>query len=247
MKIKQNESLTQSIKAVIYGPSGAGKTSIIKTYDEQKYGKAILISAEAGLMSIRGHKVDIIDITLDDQDKPLPKEERFKRLVEAFQYVSTHPEYKTIFLDSITEVGQNCIEALKKEFTASQALPMWGAYGDRMRGITKAFRDLPNKNVIILGLSTIDKDEFQRRFTSIDLQGKIGDQLPQYFDEVLYLSIETTDKNETKRTLLTQTQNNIIAKDRSGKLDLKEEPNLTKIFDKILTTTQPTTTSKGNK
>jgi len=242
MKIKQNDTLTQSIKAVIYGPSGTGKTSIIKTYDEAQFGKAILISAEAGLMSIQGHKIDIIDITIDDQDKPLPKEERFKRLVEAFQYVSTHPEYKTIFLDSITEVGQNCIEALKKEFTVSQALPMWGAYGDRMRGIVKAFRDLPNKHVVILGLSSIDKDEFQRRFTSVDLQGKIGDQLPQYFDEVLYLSIETNEKQETKRTLLTQSQNNIIAKDRSGRLNLKEEANLTTIFTKVLAkpvTTQP--------
>lgn len=224
-----NEIDSQKINCVIYGLSGAGKTSLAKTLAGYK---PLIISAEGGLLSIRGSGIDFLDLTRDGTAL-VPRDKRADRIREVYQYLLTpeaREKYDTIVIDSLTEIGQCVQESVKKEFpNANQALPMWGEYGNRMRDLVKAFRDLPGFNVVFISLSKISKDENGRRFSEFDIAGSISDKLPGFLDLVLYLRVNT----DGLRELVCQPTDSILAKDRSGKLDKVEPANLGFLFNKI--------------
>lgn len=222
---------TQLIKGLVYAPSGNGKTTLAKTL--KKY-NPLVISAEAGMMSLAGSGVDYIDITKDDKGDLLPKEKRADRLKEVYQYVQSEEakkKYSCLVLDSITEMGQLIQGVARLAYPdEKQNFQMWGKYGEMMRDLVKAFRDLPGYHVIFICLSTIDKDENGRRYAAFDLSGKIGEQLPAFFDLVMYLHVDA----ESRRTLVCQPTDAIFAKDRSSKLDRVEPADLGLVFNKML-------------
>lgn len=224
-----------SLKFVIYGPPGVGKTSLAATTG----GRVCVISAEGGLLSLSGKEIDFIDLTRDDDGSLLPKEERFDRLSAAYKYLASakaREKYSTIFLDSLTEIGQNLVEKLKlkhENLDKKDGFALWGEYADSMRAMIKAFRDLPKYHVIFTALETTDKDEVGRRFANVDLQGKIATQLPGYVDFVFKMHSFDDESGVRRRVLITGGSDKVIAKDRSGKLEQIEEPNLFNIYKKV--------------
>lgn len=234
MKIQNTENLgVNALKVLIYGASGTGKTTLAGTLSES----TLIVSAEAGLLSIANKKMDVIDITTDDSGTLLPKEKRIGRLGEVYKFLNeaeTQKKYRTVFIDSLTEIGQNMLEQLQTEFPdAKDTLRLYGENSKRMRSLIKSFRDLPNYNVIFTCLSLEDKDENNRRIISTDLVGKMTQQIYGYFDEVFYLYVSKDEQGNFNRHLLTNSQETVIAKDRSGRLDRIELPNLGRVFEKI--------------
>lgn len=232
MKIFNTDQVgDSSLKILVYGESGAGKTTLAGTIKEP----TLIISAEAGLLSLKGKKIDVIDLSLDDEGKVIPQENRIVRLSEVYKYLLTDEakkKYKWIFVDSLTEISQNLMAALYKEFPERKdTLPMYGENSKRMRSIVKTFRDLPFYNVVITALSMVDKDENNQRYTGINIVGKLSDSLPAFFDEVFYLHV---DKETSERVLVTEKSDKLVCKDRSGKLDKFEKPDLSQIASKIL-------------
>jgi AAA domain len=225
---------SQYIKATVYGPSGAGKTSLVKTLPPEF--KPFVMSIEGGLLSISGSNIDFVDVTRGDDGRLLPMIERPKRIKEVYAYLQT-PEakakYNTIFVDSLTELGQTVHAMAAKEFPeAKDMLRLWGAYGISMRDTIRAFRDIPDYHVIFTCLSKIDRDEATgKRSAAFDLQGSISEKLPGYLDLVMYLRV----REDGTRELVCGATEAVPAKDRSGKLDKVEPANLGHVFSKILT------------
>ena len=62
---------------------------------------------------------------------------------------------------------------------------------------------------------------------------KTGQSLPYYFDEVLALRVEKDADGVTQRALMCDSDGLWLAKDRSGKLDQWEAPDLSAIIKKI--------------
>ena len=64
---------------------------------------------------------------------------------------------------------------------------------------------------------------------------KLTQKLPYLFDEVLYLGVKTDPStNQSFRFIQTQPDFQVAAKDRSGKLNFTEPPNLGLIINKII-------------
>lgn len=233
MKIKSTNSIEQQkIKAFVYGFSGAGKTSLAKTLP-----KCLVISAESGLLSIANSGIDYIDISQNDSGDLIPKEKRIDRLVDVYRWLLTDDakKYDWIMLDSLSEIGQCLVDRLRKEFPDKKdTLAMWGEYANKMRDLVKSFRDLPNHNVVIVSLAVVEKDENGKRFAAVDLQGSISQKIAGYFDLFLYLHTAKQDDGSIKRELICQSEDWVIAKDRSGILSQREEADLGKIAGKIL-------------
>lgn len=234
MRIISSKNIGQdSLKMLIFGRSGAGKTTISATANE----KTLVLSAESGLLSISDKEVDVIELNTDDNGQTLPREARIDRLMQVYKFVTSDAakDYKWLIIDSITEIGQNLVEKLQKEYPdRKDGLVLWGEYSKQMRGIIKAFRDLSRFNVVMTALAIEERDENGKMQIGIDLNGKISQQMPQFFDEVFYLHVRKDEKGEPIRKLLCQPNDYVpVAKDRSGKLAALEDPSLEVISKKI--------------
>jgi len=206
------------VKLLVYGQAGAGKTSLIPTLPTP-----IVLSAEGGLLSISGSDTPYIEIkTIDD-------------LFEAYEWLTTTDEGKTfnsIALDSISEIAEVCLDNEKK--IAKDPRQAYGEMQTKMADIIRAFRDIPNRHVLMTAKLEKQADEMGRILYAPSMPGnKTGQALPYFFDEMLALRVEKDAEGNTQRALMCDSDGLWAAKDRSGKLDAWEAPNLGEIIAKI--------------
>lgn len=215
--------------ALVIGSAGKGKTSLLRTIPEDE--AVCVLSAESGLLCVRdlveSGRVQGFEINswADMQDAYLE-----------LHGAKGNPAYQWIFIDSLTEIAALLVKQMEKEFPDKKdAIKMWGMYTSRMTELIKGFRDMQPYNVVFTCLDSTEADENNVRFTGPSLQGSaIKQKLPSYFDEVFYLDVFPTEEDPTRRLLITQPVNQKPAKDRSGKLNVTESPDLTAIKTKIL-------------
>jgi phage nucleotide-binding protein len=218
LSVKRTRDLTKSgVKLLVYGAAGAGKTSLITTLP-----KPIVLSAEAGLLSIQDADLPFIEInTLDD-------------LRQAYVYITSEAgaEYESVALDSISEIAEVVLNAEKK--IAKDPRQAYGAMQEQVSDLIRAFRDLPNKHVYMSAKLEKSQDEMGRMLYAPSMPGnKVGQSLPYFFDEVLALRVEKDADGNTQRALMCDTDGLWAAKDRSGKLASWEAPDLGAIIEKI--------------
>lgn len=236
MKISNTKGYhADRLKILVYGESGSGKTRLASTCP----GRTLVISSEAGLLSLNDFDIDVIDISVDDNGEVIPKEKRINRLSEVYSYLLTEDArkiYSWVYIDSLTEISQNLIEMLQKEFPdRKDSLVLYGENSKRLRSLIKSFRDLSYYNIVMTALPLVGKDQDGYIMTRPQVVGSLSDKLPSMFDEVFFLT-----NDGSKRILITEKQDRIIAKDRSGKLESLEDADLAKIYNKIQKTETPT-------
>lgn len=222
-----------NLKILVYGKAGVGKTTLAATIGEP----TLIVSAEAGLLSLSGHEIDVVDISVDDSGNTIPKEKRIDRLGEVYKFLLTdeaRAKYKWIFVDSITEISQNMVEKLQVEFPERKdALVLYGENSKRMRSLIKSFRDLPYYSTVFTALLEDEKDENGRRVAGVSMVGKIADQIAGFLDIVCLMTLVKGESGEMERKLITEGTESFVAKDRSAKLSKVEEPNLSVLAKKI--------------
>ena len=222
----------EHLNIVTYGPSGSGKTFLISTLP----GKKLIVSFETGgTKSLQGKEnIDVYDCTVDGNNNELARERRIDKLRHFITQVlpTIIGNYQWLCIDSLTELSQLIVESLEKKYPdKSNTFVLWGEYNKGLRAILKDFRDV-RINTYMTCLDSIDKDDSGKRFISFDINGKISNRIPALFDEIFYLK-EFDENNKPVRKLITGNYHNIIAKDRSGKLALIENANLSEILTKI--------------
>lgn len=236
MLIKNTKDLKDGpLTILVYGQSGAGKTTLTKTLPGAP-GKILVISAESGLLPLQEAGIDYVDITRNDKDELLPKESRIARVGEVYNYLQTaeaKAKYDWIVFDSLTEIGQVLVDSLQVKHAGSK--DGYAVYRENLQMlrsmITKFFRDQDHYNSLILTLSERGKNAEGIQAVNIDLEGRMSQSAPQFFDCVFLLGVQP----DGKRILMTATTERYIAKDRSGKLLQMEDADLGKIIGKIRT------------
>lgn len=201
------------VKVVVYGAAGTGKTTLIAGMPTP-----LILSAESGLLSLQGSDLAYIEVNSVGDLK-----EAYKWLVGSQE--AKH--FESVALDSISEIAE--LSLAQNLSTNKDGRAAYGAMGNEMMSVIKHFRDLP---MHVLLIAKLDKgtDELGRITYSPGMPGqKLSQSLPYFVDEVLALRVTTTGERE----LLCQPDSLWLAKDRSGRLDRLEPPDLGALIRKI--------------
>lgn len=219
IQLKRSAALAaQGVKVLVYGQAGAGKTSLIP-----RLPAPVVLSAEAGLLSIAGADVPYIEVT------------SMATLKEAYTWLKDSAEareFQSVALDSISEIAEVVLAHEKK--ATKDPRQAYGAMQEQMADIIRAFRDLPGRHVYMSAKLEKSQDEMGRMLYAPSMPGnKTGQALPYFFDEVLALRVEKDPDGNTQRALMCDSDGLWVAKDRSGRLEAWEAPDLGEIIRKI--------------
>jgi phage nucleotide-binding protein len=210
---------TSGVKILVHGPPGVGKTYLCRTAP-----KCLVISAEAGLLSLADVDIPVIEVKSVEDVK------------DAFQFCTESEEaegIETIALDSITEIAEVLLALHKKNYKDPRQA--YGQTNDDMATLIRSFRDIKGKNVYFSAKQqrVVDDDTGVTRYMP-GMPGKtMLNAMSFYFDEVFALRLGQLEDGTIFRFLQTYPSLRIDAKDRSGKLPAKAKPDLEWVFNVI--------------
>ena len=256
--ISAEERLNQKrgIKGCIFGKSGIGKTSLLWTLDPRS---SLFVDLEAGDLAIEGWEGDCVrpktwpefrDFTvfIGGPNQALSQtcvysQAHYEAVCKQFGNPYSLDKYETIFIDSMTVAGRLCFQWCKgqpQSFSDKNGKPdirgTYGLQGQEMLGWLTHLQHIREKNIWFLGILDEKADEFGRRFYTPQIEGsKTGLELPGIVDQVITMAEVSDGERPPYRAFINHTINSYgyPAKDRSGRLNMMEEPHLGKLMEKI--------------
>lgn len=155
-------------------------------------------------------------------------------------------KYRNLFFDSITQSARYCFSWAKTQpeaFSEKTGKPdnrgAYGLLGQEMvggNGWLGHLQHCPDKSIILVGILQQNTDDYGRKSWALQVDGgKTQLELPGIVDEVISMVEMKADDGTSYRAFVTQTMNpwGYPAKDRSGRLDLIEEPHLGNLITKM--------------
>ncbi|MCU0853770.1 MAG: ATP-binding protein, partial [Rhodobacteraceae bacterium] len=158
---------------------------------------------------------------------------------------------RIVFVDSITDLTRQAMAYARQQpeaFSERTGKPdVRGAYGLLGREVIQALKHLQHargKTVIVVGVLEKVTDEFGATTWQPQMEGtKAGRELPGIVDQVVSMQLFgrsakgdwTLDETSAERRLVCRSGNpwGLPAKDRSGRLDMSEAPDLGALIAKI--------------
>jgi hypothetical protein len=158
--------------------------------------------------------------------------------------------YQTIFVDSLTAISRLSFRWAEQQPEAfserSGRKDVRGAYGLHAREMIMWLHQLQHareKNVVFVGILERVVDEFNRAEWQLQAEGnKTSRELPGIVDTIVTMNwLDFGDGKSPTRAFVATNPNpwSYPAKDRSGRLDQIEPPDLGKLLIKLTTMTKP--------
>jgi hypothetical protein len=261
---QQRMAERKGVKLLMLGKSGIGKTTRLRDLEPST---TLFIDIEAGDLSVASWPGDTIRpaswpecrdlfVYLAGPDRSLPPEAAFSvahydHVVGQFGEPAQIDRYATFFVDSITQMSRLCFTWCKSQPGAisdrsgkPDLRAAYGLLGQEMVGALTHLQHARGKNVVFVAILDERLDDFNRRVFEPQIEGsKTGLQMPGIVDEVVTLAEIKAEDGSSYRAFVTHTLNpfGFPAKDRSGRLDLLEPPDLGALIAKCAGTAAATT------
>lgn len=230
------------------------QNSLIKTLDTKT---SMFVNMEAGMLSIQDWRGDHIDIRdwesardlmclLGGPNPAMRPDQTYSHAhyehVKS-KYGNILDKYTTVFWDSLTDASRLALQWAKGQpqaFSEKTGKPdMRGAYGLLAQELITWARHAQHtrgKNVWLVGLLDQKKDDYGRTTWEMQIEGsKAGLEIPGLIDQVISMVEMQTEDGTPYRAFVCKRPNQwgYPAGDRSGRLDMIEEPHLGKLMEKI--------------
>ena len=219
MLIRSTKDIAETgVNILVYGGAGTGKTFLVRTLP-----CPVILSAEGGLLSLAGADIQYIEVTT------------MQELDEAYGMLRDNPgEYDSLAVDSLSEIAE--IMLANEKLQEKDPRKAYATVQDSMCALVRDLRDnFPGKIIYVTAkLEKAQTDMGQMLFAPSMPGQKVSQQLPYFFDEVFALRFfKDPQTGEQTRWLQTQGDESWVAKDRSGRLDQFEAPDLGMVVRKI--------------
>lgn len=251
----ERQAEEKGVKALILGPSGVGKTSLLRTIDADA---TLFLDVEAGDLSVQDVRVDTIrpktwpelrDIACwlggpnpAKQANQNYSQAHYDHVVEALGDPSAHDKYATLFVDSISVASRICFswattqpEAFSEKTGKPDTRGTYGLLGREFVEWLTQLQHVRGKNVILLCILDQQEDDFKRLAWVPQVAGSaIARQVPGIVDQLVTMTEIDFGDGKPQRAFVTQFGNEwgFPAKDRSGRLEPLEPPHLGNLIAK---------------
>jgi hypothetical protein len=244
----------RGVKALVVGPTGVGKTSLLRTLDPVR---TLFVDIEAGDLSVQDVPVDAI--RLGDWPTARDLACRIGGPNSSFPSTACYSEahyqavggaldnldrYDTVFVDSITAVSRLSFRWAEQQPEAfserTGKKDTRGAYGLHAREMLLWLYQLQHargKHVAFVGILEKVTDEFNATSWQPQMEGaRAGRELPGIVDQIITMQwIDFGDGAPTRAFVCTSPNAwGYPAKDRAGRLEQIEEPHLGKLITKLI-------------
>lgn len=255
--IKAEERLARkrSLKLGLVGVPGIGKTSLLWTLPPEQ---TLHVEIEDGDLSVATWPGDVYRPQTWDQfrdlvvaiSKPVPtaaigqpySDAHYARVSQAMGDLSQFERYEYIVFDSLSALSRLCFAWCKTQpqsMTDKGRLDMRAAYGllaNEMVTAISVLQHVQDRHLVYVVILTEKVDDKNQKSYELQIEGgKTAAEFPGIVDVLVTLTMQPSPSG-AKRVLVTKQDNplGLPAKDRSGRLDPIEEPNLYRLIAKCL-------------
>ena len=256
----QRRAEKRGVKMALLGKSGIGKTTQLKTLGTDT---TLFIDLEAGDLAVADWSGDTIRprtwqefrdlvVFLAGPNPALPADQpfsqaHFEHVCQTYGEPAQLDKYDTYFCDSITALSRLCFTWAKAQPAAysertgkPDSRGAYGLLGQEMITALTHLQHARGKNVVFVAILDEKLDDFNRKVFVPQIEGsKTALELPGIVDEVATLAELKAEDGTSYRAFICHTLNpwGFPAKDRSGRLDMQEEPHLGRLITKCAATT----------
>jgi hypothetical protein len=243
-------------KLLIVGPTGVGKTSLLRTIDPVT---TLFVDTDAGDLAVQDLRLDTlrprtwpecrdIAVLLAGANPAVPagavySQAHYDAVVREIGDAWSPDRYQTYLIDSLTADGRLCFQwAIQQPEVFSERSgkrDLRGAYGLHAREMCSWLLQLQQAraiNIIFVGVLETAVDEFNRSEHRLQMEGaRTTRELPAIVDQIITMhSLDFGDGKPTRAFVCTSPNPwNYPAEDRSGRLEQIEEPHLGKLLMKL--------------
>lgn len=256
--ISADERLAErrGVKALIVGPTGIGKTSLLRTIDPRR---VLFVDGEAGDLAVQDLPIDTVRIAdwrmardlacrIGGPNPSFPPNSCYSQA--HFEAVGGPLEnldrYALVFVDLVTAISRLSFRWAEQQPEARSertgAKDLRGAYGLHAREMLLWLHQLQHargKHVVFVGILEKITDEFSRHFGfQVQMEGsKVPREIGGIVDELIVMQwIDFGDHKPVRSFICTEPNPwGLPAKDRSGRLEQTEPPHLGKLIARITT------------
>ena len=194
----KNVGIDSGANILLYGQAGVGKTTSLASLPDP-----VILSAEAGMLSLRDKDIPFLKITtLDD-------------VRNAYTWLKSAEEakaYRSVAIDSLSEL---CDIAFKdcQSRVGNEVQKLYPELRNTVASLIRNFKRLP-VHFVCTAREQVKELRSGRISAPTVVGNKLADDLPHAFDLVLHYTIDSTNE----RLVHTDSSCGSVAKDRTGTL-----------------------------